>query len=123
MRQPHTSTRRSRSHHLRVEPLDDRCLLSGYSYEPIATLGAAVLDTEFSDYFQIGGINNRGDVAFGSNLPRPDDGSFRDSAILERGGEFSVLALTGEPDPAGGVFGGGVLAPVSLNDRGDVAFA
>jgi hypothetical protein len=112
-----------RGFRLNVEPFDDRSLLSGYSFEPIATLGNSVRDSEFSDYFQIGGLNNRGDVAFGSNLPRPDDGSFRDSAILGRAGSFTVLALTGEPDPAGGAFGSGVLAPVSLNDRGDVVFA
>jgi hypothetical protein len=122
MRPTRGSHYRTRSH-LTLHPLDDRCLLSGYTFEPIAALGDAAFDSEFSDYFQIGGLNNRSDVAFVTNLPRPDDGSFRDSALLARDGQFSLLARTGEADPAGGVFGGGVFAPVSLNDRGDVAFA
>ncbi|HKB04477.1 MAG TPA: choice-of-anchor tandem repeat NxxGxxAF-containing protein [Gemmataceae bacterium] len=128
MRQPLLTRCRARSHtrrstRLTVEALDGRRLPSGYTFEPVASLGDPALDSAFSDYFQIGGLNNRGDVAFVSALPRPDDGSFRDAAVLARDGQFSVLALTGEPDPAGVVFGGGVLAPMSLNDRGDVAFA
>jgi hypothetical protein len=108
---------------LKVEYLNDRCLLSGYTYEPIAFLGESVLDTEFSNYFQIGGINNRADVAFVTDLPRPEDGADRDAAVLERDGRFSVLGLTGETDPAGGIFGSAVLAPLSINDRGDAVVA
>src|SRR5262245_21951875 len=114
---------RCRSTPLRVECLDGRCLPSGFAYEPIAVLGDPLLDSQLADYFQIGSINNRADVAFVTNLPEPADGSFRDTVVLGHDGELTVLARTGEADPAGGTFGGGVFAPVSVNDRGDVAFA
>ena len=109
---------------LQVQLLEDRCMLdSGFSFQPLAFLGDPVLDSELSFYFQIGGINNREEVVFNSGVPRPDDGAFRDAAFLWRDGRFAPLALSGESAPGGGIYGSGLLDPLSLNDSGDVAFS
>jgi len=91
---------------------------SGYVFTPIAYLGnAAPGGGTFVNDFEPGGLNNRGDMAFGADVSSGGEGVF-----LGRAGGIVQLGRTGGPAPGGGVFEFGFLGPVALNDEGDVAF-
>ncbi len=110
----------SLSHHAWAHP-------EGYVLTPLAFLGdPAPGGGTFLSTFESNVINNRGEVLFGSNVPpevTPDE--FGPAGVfLLRKGVTSQLARTGEPAPGGGDFAPpGFLSPITLNDRGDVAFA
>ena len=113
---------------LRVETLEDRRVLSGtsYSFEVAETIGhQAPGDTGsflVSD-FQLGGINNRGDVAFGGGVgtTSSEDSFFGEGVFLRGHKEDTLIAQAQEPAPGGGTFSDFFLGTISLNDRGDVA--
>jgi len=91
---------------------------SGYIFTPIAYLGnAAPGGGMFVNDFEPGGLNNRGDMAFGADASTGGEGVFL-------GGQTGIVQLgrTGDPAPGGGTFEFGFLGPVALNDEGDVAF-
>jgi hypothetical protein len=89
--------------------------------KPLAFLGdEAPGGGTFFAVFESNVINNRGDVLFGSNVTTEDAaGVF----LLRKGSHVSEIARTGESAPGGSVFVFGFLSPITLNNRGDVAFA
>ena len=88
--------------------------------KPLAFIGAPAPGGTFFGVFESNVINNRGDVLFGSNLTTEDEAG----VFLLRRGVPSKIARTGDTAPGGGVFvPPGFLSPITLNDRGDVAFA
>jgi hypothetical protein len=102
----------------------------GFVLTPLAFLGAkAPGGGTFAEVFESNVINNRGDVLFGSNRPQDTPGAeFLPAAVfLRRRGVTSEIARTGElapPAPDGGTFARpGFLSPITLNERGDAAFA
>ena len=113
---------------LRVETLEDRRVLSGtsYSFEVAETIGnQAPGDTGsflVSD-FQLGGINNRGDVAFGGGVgtKSSEDSFFGEGVFLLGHKEDTLIAQAQQPAPGGGTLSDFFLGTISLNDRGDVA--
>ena len=88
--------------------------------KPLAFLGdQAPGGGTFFGVFESNVINNRGDVLFGSNVTTEDAAG----VFLLRRGVPSEIARTGDLAPGGGVFvSPGFLSPITLNDRGDVAF-
>jgi hypothetical protein len=98
----------------------------GFVLTPLAFLGdPAPGGGTFFGVFESNVINNRGDVLFGSNLPQDTPGEeFLPAAVfLLRRGVPSEIARTGDDAPGGGTFvRPGFLSPITLNDRGDVAF-
>lgn len=72
----------------------------------------------FVNDFEAGGLNNRGDMAFGADASTGGEGVF-----LSRKGQVMQLGRTGGPAPGGGTFEFGFLGPVAMNDEGDVAFS
>ena len=89
---------------------------------PLAFLGDQTPGGEkFFGVFESNVINNRGDVLFGSNVTTEDAAA----VFLLRRRVTSEIARTGEPAPGHprGVFvSPGFLSPITLNERGDVAF-
>ena len=82
----------------------------------------------FSAVFESNVINNRGDVLFGSSFPQEagapaGDPFFPAAVFLRRKGVTSEIARSGDDAPGGGVFvKPGFASPITLNERGDVAF-
>jgi hypothetical protein len=90
----------------------------GYSFELIATLGgSAPGGGTFVNDFEPGGLNSKGDMAFGADVSTGGEGVF-----LGRKGQFTQLGRTGGDAPGGGTFEFSFLGPVGLNDQGDIAF-
>jgi hypothetical protein len=64
-------------------------------------------------------INNRGQVAASALLSGPDP-----NGLFVGDGDHTVaIALEGQPAPKGGTYRGIFADPITLNDRGDVAFS
>lgn len=92
---------------------------SSYALAPIAFLGdSAAGNGTFQNDFEPGGLNNRGDMAFGADVG-VGEGVF----LLPHKGQIIDLGRSGETAPGGGTFAFGFLGPVALNDEGDVAFS
>jgi hypothetical protein len=106
---------------LRLEPLEGRLLLDGsFSFRPVAFLGGPAPGLEggsFPDEFEAGHINNHGEVIFNADVSTGGQGIF-----LDRQGQLTQIARTGEAAPGGGTFGAGVVDYPPLNERGDAAF-
>jgi hypothetical protein len=127
------SVKRQNRFRPQLELLEDRSLLSaGYSFQSLAELGdnappvgggndgvTAVFD------FEVGEINNRGQVAFGNDLSSGGEGVF----LTDAKGHLTTLARTGDPRPDGAPQTGGAnygpvfLGTISNNDAGGAAFA
>jgi hypothetical protein len=109
----------------RVEQLEDRSLLSGFSLTPVAILGNPAPGPEggtFTFDFEAGGLNNKGQVAFTADLDQ-GAGDAGEGVFLGGKGGLSQIIRVGEPAPGGGTFGGfGSFSPDAINDSGDVAF-
>ena len=92
---------------------------SAYQFELLSTLGDAPPGGgTFVNDFEPGGLNNRGDIAFGADVSTGGEGVF-----LGRKGQIAQLGRTGGAAPGGGFFEFGFLGPVALNDQGDMAFS
>jgi hypothetical protein len=96
----------------------------GFVFTPLAFLGTPTPNAgdTFLAVFESSRINNRGDVLFGTEVPRevPTEDEF--GLFLLRKGEISQIARSGEPAPAGGDFGLAFLSPTTHNDQGDAGF-
>jgi hypothetical protein len=91
----------------------------GFVFTPLVFLGDPTPGGDtFTNDFESGFINNRGDVIFGADVTA----DAQEGVFFLRRGLMSQLARAGEPAPGGGVFGPAFGAPVSLNDQGDGAF-
>ncbi len=64
-------------------------------------------------------INNRGQVAASASLNGPDPNGL----FVGDGEHIVAIALEGQPAPKGGNYHGVFSEPITLNDRGDVAFS
>src|SRR6516162_9300336 len=106
----------------RVEPLEDRLLLSTYTFQPLAFLnGPAPGGGMFINDFEPGALTHRGDTVFAADLTTPEAGN--EGIFVSRDGRLAELARAGEPAPGGGTFGGfGSFSPNSMNQQGDAAF-
>ncbi len=92
-----------------------------YSFTKVATLGDAAPGTEGGVHegdFEPYAINERGEVAFASDLSTGGEGLF-----VGHPGHLTQLMRAGEPAPGGGTFGGfGVFGTFGFNNSGDAAF-
>jgi hypothetical protein len=105
-----------------VEPLEDRRLLSTYTFQPLAFLNdPAPGGGMFINDFEPGAFTHRGDTVFAADLTTPEAGD--EGIFVSRHGRLAELARAGEPAPGGGTFGGfGSFSPASMNQQGDAAF-
>ncbi len=93
---------------------------SGYTFTPIAFLGdPAPGGGTFNNDFEPSALNNQGIRAFTADLIMPG----QEGIFLDQRGTLTQLMRFGQPAPGGGVFAGGELGNIGLNDEGDVAFA
>jgi len=99
-----------------------------YSFANLETLG----DITPSHFYHIndvetGGLNNRGDVIYGTDLGTSNDPAtfFGEGVFLRPAGETSELelAIPGGSAPGGGTFSSLILSPAAINDSGDAALA
>jgi hypothetical protein len=96
----------------------------GYVFTPLAFLGTPTPqegDT-FLAVFESNRVNDRGDVLFGTEVPREVPTEFEFGLFLLHKGEISQITRSGEPAPGGGVFDFAFLSPTTLNDQGDAGF-
>jgi hypothetical protein len=98
-----------------------------YSITKVATLGTPLPQGggfHIND-FEAGGINNRGDMLFATDLGTANDSSttFGEGVFLLRAGQTSTLAGSNAPAPGGGIFDVLLMGQSQLNDPGDAAFA
>src|SRR5690348_8105948 len=109
---PRKDSRRLRRPTLRVEQLEDRSLPStGYSFTPVAAVGNPAPGPEgrtFTFDFELGGLNNKGQVVFAADLNQgggmgEDDG---EGIFLGGTGGLAQVIRFGEAAPGGGTFGG-----------------
>jgi hypothetical protein len=95
-----------------------RAFPDGFEFTPLVFLGDPTPGGDtFTNDFESGVMNSRGDVMFVADVAEDEEGVF-----MLRKGRLSQLARAGEPAPGGGVFVLGPGAPVSLNDEGDGGF-
>jgi hypothetical protein len=113
--------------HLRVEPLEDRSLLS---VQVLETLGNPAPGPGAPGFlindFEPNGLNNNGEVLFGADLgTTTDPSSFIGEGIYRRNTQGRVTRLAGSTDtaPGGATYDFGFFGPTALNDPGDAAFA
>jgi hypothetical protein len=85
-----------------------------YVFTLLATLGTA----EFASDFEPWSINNRGQVAFGADLPNGGG----EALYVADHGQITQIAKTGQAAPGGGTFSFAFLGQPALNDQGNVAF-
>jgi hypothetical protein len=95
---------------------------AGYIFTPVAFLGdPAPGGHSFVNDFETGGLNSRGEMAFGADI-----GTVRktlgEGVFLERNGQITELGRTGGDAPGGGTFAANFLGPVGLNNLGDMVF-
>jgi len=93
----------------------------GYVFTPVAFLGdpaPGIAGGTFVNDFEPGGLNNKGDIAFGADVSTGGEGVFlkRNRRLIAELGRSNAEA------PGGGTFDFSFLGPVGLNDRGDVVF-
>src|SRR5713101_1018575 len=92
-----------------------------FTFTKIATLGVS---PNFGD-FEVGQINNRGDLVFVSETEEcVDTGmgfSLCEGVFRVRHGQLSQIVTAGDPAPGGGTFAGAVDGPTALNGDGDAA--
>jgi hypothetical protein len=76
----------------------------GYEFTPLVFLGDPTPEEgdTFLAVFESNRINNRGDVLFGTEVPRKVPTEFEFGLFLLRKGEISQIARSGEPAPGGG---------------------
>ncbi len=89
-------------------------------FTPLATLGEPVPGGGgilFVNDFEPCRINARGQIAYGADISSGGEGVF-----LLGNKRTSILALSGAQAPDGATYGGGFLAPISINDAGDEVF-
>src|SRR6185503_3636168 len=89
---------------------------SGYQFSLVSSLDSpAPGGGTFVNDFEPGGLNNRGDMAFGADVSTGGEGVFlgHKDGIIE-------LGRTGGAAPGGGSFEFAFLGPVALNDQGDM---
>src|SRR5882724_4753204 len=97
----------------------------GFVFRPLAFLGAPTPEEgdTFLAVFESNRINNRGDVLFGTEVPREVPTQEEFGLFLLSKGEIAQIARAGEPAPGGGVFDDFLfLSPTTLNDKGDAGF-
>jgi hypothetical protein len=95
----------------------------GFVFTPLAFLGdPAPRGDTFLAVFESNRINNRGDVLFGTEVPREVPTQEEFGLFLLRKGEITQIARAGEPAPGGSEFDSGFLSPTTLNDQGDAGF-
>ena len=77
----------------------------GFVFRPLAFLGTPTPEEgdTFLAVFESNRINNRGDVLFGTEVPREVPTEFEFGLFLLRNGEIAQIARAGEPAPGGGV--------------------
>jgi len=92
---------------------DGRVLTAMFLANQDAPGGATFLD--FGDP----AINNRGQVAASALLSGPNPNGL----FVGNGEHIIAIALEGQPAPTGGNYRGIFADPITLNDRGDVAFS
>jgi hypothetical protein len=99
---------------------DAQAEAAGHIFTPVAFLGdPAPGGHTFVNDFEPGGLNSRGDMAFGADI-----GTVRktlgEGVFLKRNGQITELGRTGGDAPGGGTFAANFLGPVSLNNWGDM---
>jgi hypothetical protein len=96
----------------------------GFVFRPLTFLGTPTPEEgdTFLAVFESNRINNRGDVLFGTEVPRAIPTAFEFGLFLLRKGEIAQIARSGEPAPGGGDFGLAFLSPTTLNEQGDAGF-
>jgi hypothetical protein len=96
----------------------------GFVLTPLVFLGTPTPEEgdTFLAVFESNRINNRGDVLFGTEVPREVPTEFEFGLFLLRNGEIAQIARADEPAPGGGVYGSAFLSPTTLNDQGDAGF-
>jgi hypothetical protein len=115
-----------------ISPRDAQAKPQGYIFTKIATL-AAPGGGPFVNDFEPGGLNSRGDIAFGTDV---SIGAFGRVCLFDsldhscegvflgpHNGQITELGRTDGAAPGGGKFASpGFLGPVGLNDPGDMVF-
>ncbi|WP_157906534.1 DUF7453 family protein [Sorangium cellulosum] len=71
----------------------------------------------FVNDFEVGGLNDSGDIAFGADVSTGGEGVF-----LRHRGRILELGRTGGTAPDDSIFSFGFLGPVHLNERADMVF-
>lgn len=100
-----------------------------FVFEEIAALGDSVegeagVEIEFD--FEVGEINDRGDIAFGADLCRKEGeactGIGEGVFLRTADGKVKPLAISGNPAPGGVTYTGAFRGRVTINQEGSVAF-
>ncbi len=98
-----------------------------YSFAKLETLGDKIPSHFYHiNDFEPGGLNNRGDVVYGTDLGTSTDPAtfFGEGVFLRPAGEAELeLAIAGGSAPGGGTFSSLILSPAAINDSGDAALA
>jgi hypothetical protein len=110
-----------------IEPHGAQAEPAGYTFAPVAFLGDPLPggDGTFVNDFEPGGLNSRGDMAFGADVETDGDPDTFDGegVFLRHKGQITELGRTGGVAPGGRkLFAFSFLGPVGLNDRGDMVF-
>jgi hypothetical protein len=102
-----------------IEPREARANPPGSIFKAIAFLGGQVPGAgTFVNDFEPGGLNSRGDIAFGADVSTGGEGIF----LRPHNGQITELGRSFEAAPVSGTFDSGFLGPVSLNDQGEMVF-
>lgn len=111
---------------LRLELLEDRCLLS-YGFQAVGYLGDRAPGggnlTHTFDW-EPGALNNRGQMAFGSDLADSTGADVGEGVFVQDpGGRRTALARGGDTAPDGATYGPNFFGEIRLNNSGDGAFS
>jgi len=96
-----------------------------FTYRLVASLGqTAPGGAQYIDYFEVGQINDWGDVIFGAEVGSNGGATdLGEGTFLTHFGRLAALELPGSPAPGGGGTFFELLSPTTLNDLGEGATA
>src|SRR5262249_28242810 len=86
---------------------------AGYTFKAVAVIGdPAPGGSKFTNDFEPSRLNNRGDLAFTTDLTDQQ----QEGVFLATGGQILPIMRYGQAAPGGGTFGGGEFGNLGLND-------
>jgi hypothetical protein len=90
-----------------------------YTFRTIVATGDHIpgTDVELTGFFNVGGINSAGEIAFDAQIATGGT-----AIVIASRGQLRKIAKTGEPAPGGVTYGPFTLGLTSVNEWGDVAF-
>jgi hypothetical protein len=107
---------------LMLAPRPIQAAVPGYTVQTIAKTGDKVADVQIAKdgYFQVGSLNGNGEISFIAQSGANGEMLLQYSSS---DGKFAPIVGGGRDAPGGKwTRGGGIWAPVSMNQQGDMAF-